>query len=69
MITDLQSAAEPPSPAIARLPTESTSFDERWAAWEAKGAAHDRVVRRKIAIAAPILLVVAGVVAYVLVGR
>jgi hypothetical protein len=44
------------------------TFDERWAAWEAKGAAHDRAVRRKMAIAAPILIV-AAVVIYALLGR
>jgi hypothetical protein len=37
------------------------SFDERWAAWLARGAAHDRAVRRTIAIAAPILAVVVAV--------
>jgi hypothetical protein len=39
----------------------TTSFDERWAAWLARGAAHDRLVRRKITIAAPILVVVVAV--------
>jgi hypothetical protein len=46
----------------------TTSFDERWAAWLARGAAHDRAVRRKIAIAAPILALVVGVL-YVLLFR
>ena len=49
--------------------TESATFDERWAAWQARGAAHDRAVRRKMAIAAPILLVVVAVVMYALLGR
>jgi small-conductance mechanosensitive channel len=48
---------------------DSPTFDERWAAWQAKGAAHDRAVRRKLAIAAPILLVVVAVVLYALLGR
>jgi small-conductance mechanosensitive channel len=48
---------------------EATSVDERWAAWQAKGAAQDRVVRRKLAIAAPILLIVVAVVFYALIGR
>jgi hypothetical protein len=48
---------------------DSATFDERWAAWQAKGAAHDRAVRRKVAIAAPILLVVAAVVLFALLGR
>src|ERR1051325_8919396 len=42
------SAAQPTS-----RPGPAT-FDERWAAWQAKGAAHDRAVRRKMTIAAPI---------------
>ena len=47
---------------------ESSGFEERWAAWQAKGAAHDRAVRRKMAFAVPILLAAAGVV-YALLGR
>jgi hypothetical protein len=46
----------------------TSSFDERWAAWLARGAAHDRAVRRKIAIAAPILALVVAVL-YVLLFR
>ena len=64
-------------PAVVGLPgtprstpvTESVTFDERWAAWQAKGTAHDRAVRRKMAIAAPILLVVVAAVLYALLGR
>ena len=37
-------------------------FEERWAAWQAKGAAHDRAVRRRFAIVAPILAVVTAIV-------
>ena len=48
---------------------ELAGFDERWAAWEAKGAAHDRAVRRKMALAAPVLLVVVAVIVYALLGR
>ena len=59
--------AQSPQPTIARG-EEATNFDERWAAWKAKGAAHDRAVRRKLAIAAPILLVAAAVF-YALIGR
>jgi len=58
--------------AASRPASESTSrpstSEERWAAWQAKGAAHDRAFRRKMAIAAPVLLVVAAVV-YTLLGR
>jgi hypothetical protein len=41
---------------------EPASFDERWAAWQAKGAAHDRAVRRRMAIVAPIVIIVAVVI-------
>jgi hypothetical protein len=47
---------------------EPASFDERWAAWQAKGAAHDRAVRRKMAVAAPILII-AAIIVYALLGR
>ena len=46
----------------------TSSVDERWAAWLARGEAHDRAVRRKIAIAAPILALVVAVL-YVLLFR
>jgi small-conductance mechanosensitive channel len=59
----------PPSTPPSTAVTEAAAFDERWAAWQAKGAAHERAVRRKMAIAAPILLVVAAVVMYALLGR
>jgi hypothetical protein len=49
--------------------TEPATFDERWAAWQARGAAHDRALRRRMAIAAPILLVVVAVIIYALLGR
>lgn len=42
-------------------PVAVTSFEERWTAWQARGAAHDRAVRRKITIAVPSLLAVAAV--------
>jgi hypothetical protein len=62
-----------PTAALA-APTSTTgrevaSFDERWAAWQAKGAAHDRAVRRTMAIAAPILIAIAAVIVYAFVGR
>jgi hypothetical protein len=47
---------------------EPASFDERWAAWQAKGAAHDRAVRRRMAIALPIVIIVA-ILTYALLGR
>ena len=42
--------------------------DERWNVWVAKGAAHDRTVRRRMRIVLPLLAVVGGVVSYVLFG-
>ena len=57
----------PPTPAVAAV-LPLPSFDERWEAWRAKGAAHDRAVNRKLAIAAP-LIAVAGAILYALVGR
>jgi hypothetical protein len=49
----------PPGTPTSTPVTESATFDERWAEWQAKGAAHDRAVRRTMAIAAPILILVA----------
>lgn len=69
MITDAPILAEPPRTPISRAVPESADFDERWAAWQAKGAAHDRAVRRKMAIVVPVLLVVAAVVMYAFLGR
>jgi hypothetical protein len=60
--------APPSTPAFTSV-TESATFDERWAAWQAKGAVHDRAVRRKMAIAAPILLVVVAAVMYAFLER
>jgi hypothetical protein len=59
-------APEAPIPTTAREPA---SFDERWAVWESKGAAHDRAVRRRMAVAAPILIVLAAIIVYALLGR
>jgi hypothetical protein len=36
-------------------------FEVRWAAWKARGAAHDRAVRRRLAIAAAVLAIPAAV--------
>lgn len=58
-----------PQSALSMAVSEAASFDERWAAWQAKGAAHDRAVRRKMVVSAPIAIAVAAVVIYVLLGR
>jgi hypothetical protein len=61
-------AAAPDATTYTRV-REPASFDARWAAWEAKGAAHDRAVRRKLALAAPVLLVVVAMIVYAFLGR
>jgi hypothetical protein len=44
------------------IPEDGTpSFDERWWAWQARDAAQDRAVRRRMMFALPILAVVAAV--------
>ena len=55
MATDPFSSA----PAAAVTLTPSSTADERWHAWQVKGAAHDRAVRRRMAIVVPIVLVAA----------
>ena len=66
----------PPTPDVLTVttaertgPPASLSVDERWDAWQAKGAAHDRAVRRKLAIAAPFVAIVAAAIVYALVIR
>jgi hypothetical protein len=68
MAIDVTAVAAPPPAAISTAGRESAGFEVRWAAWQAKGAAHERAVRRKMAVAAPIV-VVAAVVIYLLLGR
>ena len=54
----------------ARTPVRQlSSSDQRWAAWQAKGAARERAVRRKVAFAAPVVILVVAVIVYALVGR
>ena len=55
-----------PSSAGDRPPT--SGLDARWAAWQAKGAAHDRAVRRKMAVAGPLVLLVAAALLYAAFG-
>ena len=45
----------------------NSTFEERWAAWAARGASRDRAFRRRVRVAAPILAVVAAVVYFLLV--
>jgi hypothetical protein len=55
-------------PIVASQAPELASFEERWAAWLAKGEAHDLAVRRKLAIGVPALVVAAAVV-FAFLGR
>ena len=67
MAIDVQPAGAP-LPLPPHTPP-STSDDEHWAAWYAKGAAHDRIVRRRLAVALPLLAVIGVVLGYVFFGR
>lgn len=59
-------AAIPPAP-TSTLAGEPT-FEQRWAAWEAKGAARDRATLRKMAMGAPVAIAAAGIL-YAVLGR
>ena len=55
--------------AVETVQAVPSRFDERWEAWQAKGAAHDRAVRRKLAIVGPVVAAIAAFVLYALVIR
>ena len=55
--------------AFASATIRELTSNERWAAWEVKGAAHERTVRRRMAVAAPVLIVVAAFMSYGLLPR
>lgn len=44
------------------------AFEARWAAWIARGAAHDRAVQRRVRLAAPVATI-AAILAYLLFVR
>jgi len=69
MSIELAVASTPAKVAASTVVGESAGFDERWAAWLARSAARERAFRRKMAFAAPILILVAAVVIYALLGR
>jgi small-conductance mechanosensitive channel len=69
MAVDVLTIAAPAQALLSTPVPEGASFEERWTAWQTRGAAHDRAVRRKMAVAAPILIAVAAVVFYLLLGR
>lgn len=50
---------------VEHLVSESSTEAERWAAWQARGKAHQRAVRRRLAIVLPIA-VIAGAVVFTL---
>ncbi len=47
---------------MAPEPFVDDGFPERWAAWQARGAANDRATRRKLFVFAAILLLSSAVV-------
>ena len=67
MAIDTLTGAAPQAPTFTPA-SESTNFDERWAAWQARGVARERAFHRRMAVLAP-LLVGLGAVAYLLLGR
>ena len=69
MAINVPTIAARPQTALSTAEPEAASFDKRWAAWQAKGVANDRAVGRTMAVAVPILIVVAAVVVYVLLGN
>ena len=44
------------SPEPIPAPVVDQGFEDRWAAWQARGAANDRATRRKLFIVAAILI-------------
>jgi hypothetical protein len=66
MTIAVSTVAAPPGTPTSTPVTDSAAFDQRWAAWQAKGFARDRAFRGKMTIAAPILLGVMAVVIYTL---
>lgn len=61
-VTALPVSAQEVSTRHPAIPGGDTpDFTERWAAWQARGAAHDRSVRRRMMFALPILAIVAAV--------
>ena len=68
MTVDVLPILAPGAPPLttARAPA---SVEARWAAWQAKGAGRDRAVRRRMAVLAPSLIVLAASLVYALLGR
>lgn len=51
---------EPLTMPIAR--TADPTFEERWAAWNARGLHHERAVRRRLRVVALVIAIVVGLV-------
>ena len=51
---------EPLSMPIAR--TADPAFEERWAAWRARGLRHERAVRRRLRVVGLVIAIVVGLV-------
>jgi hypothetical protein len=66
MALDRQPVAAAQPSTLAPSHESETASNERWAAWQAKGAARDRTFRRKLAVAAPIAIVVLAVIVFAL---
>jgi hypothetical protein len=47
--------------------SRNADLDARWSAWVARGAAHERAVRRRLLMALPFLVVLAAIVSAFLV--
>jgi hypothetical protein len=69
MAIDVPPVTAPPQASPFTTGPESPDVDQRWAAWQAKGAAQDRAFRRKIRVVGPVLIVVAAAIIYALLGR
>lgn len=44
------------SPGMSQEPFVDEGFEERWAAWQARGVANDRATRRRLFVLAAILV-------------
>lgn len=69
MAIDVSLVTAPPQASPFTTAPEGPDVDQRWAAWQAKGAAQDRAFRRKLAVVGPVLIVVAAAIIYALLGR
>ena len=64
LIAPVPVAADSVSAERVRL---AADFDLRWAAWQTRGRMHDRLVRRRLLIAAPVVAVAAAIAYFLLI--